>query len=697
MAREGVRRPNLWWFLLLDGGIVVLARLVFSPKAYQRAAEMSSGGLPSPSVLRGLLAATAVIHAAEAVAAGRIAARRGLPVWSWRRQTFVVGFPSLLALRKEAATLTAWEEVDLGGRKVGRMGFGAMQLPGPGVFGPPKDRATALEILRRVVEAGVNHVDTAQFYGPDVANDLIREALYPYPDDLVLVSKVGAFRDDVGGWIGAQRPEELRQGVEANLASLRLEQVPVVNLRRHPEAQVPFDEQVAAMVAMREEGMIGAVGLSTVTLDEYRRARDLTGIACVQNAYSVADRSGQDVFDACRCRRGALRPVLPARLGLHARPAGAHPPGGTERGGSARGHAGAGGPGVAAPSLAQRVVDPRDVVASAPRGEPGRGRRRPRRGGPHRARLSGQHRTGPNQTDTGPNRSGPGGVSSPGRQPRAAGGPTMPEADSDRSPRVTRRAVAFAVAGCTLVLGATALAVALGEAGGASPASASASRGCGASTSRLTVQGTGQATGTPDLLNAVFGFNTTAGSSTAALSENNAKVTQALAALAASGVATRDVQTTGLSLSPQYAYPHGVPTLTGYQVTDTVNATLRDVTKAGSAIDAVVGAAGDAAQIEGLDFSIVDPAKVQDEARAQAVHLAVAHAEAMAAAAGRGLGPVCSLTDNTQPRQEAPFSNAGFGQAASAPTSAVPVQPGTQLETDQVTLVYALVPRGEKG
>jgi pyridoxine 4-dehydrogenase len=196
--------------------------------------------------------------------------------------------------------MTAWEEVTLGGRDVRRMGFGAMQLPGPGVFGPPQDRATALEILRRAVEAGVNHIDTAQFYGPDVANDLIREALHPYPDDLVLVSKVGAARDDVGGWIGAQRPEELRQGVEANLASLRIEQVPVVNLRIHPDADVPFEEQVATMVALRDEGLIGAVGLSTVSLDQYRRAQDMTAIACVQNAYSVADRSGQDVFDACR-------------------------------------------------------------------------------------------------------------------------------------------------------------------------------------------------------------------------------------------------------------------------------------------------------------------------------------------------------------------------------------------------------------
>jgi aryl-alcohol dehydrogenase-like predicted oxidoreductase len=187
----------------------------------------------------------------------------------------------------------------LAGRPVRRMGFGAMQLPGPGVFGPPKDRATALAILRRVVDAGVNHIDTAQFYGPDIANDLIREALHPYPADLVLVSKVGARRDGSGQWLAAQRPEELRAGVEANLASLGLDQVPVVNLRRHPGGEVPFDEQLAAMIAMRDEGLIGGVGLSTVSLDEYRRGTAATDIACVQNAYSVADRSDQAVLDAC--------------------------------------------------------------------------------------------------------------------------------------------------------------------------------------------------------------------------------------------------------------------------------------------------------------------------------------------------------------------------------------------------------------
>ena len=191
------------------------------------------------------------------------------------------------------------QSIQLAHRSVRRMGFGAMQLPGPGVFGPPKDRDLALAVLRHAVEAGVNHIDTAQFYGPDVANELIHEALHPYPEDLVLVSKVGAARNDQGHWLGAQRPEELRAGVEANLASLGLEQIPVVNLRRHPDSTVPFAEQLGTMVALRDEGLIGSIGLSNVSLELYTQARGTTEVACVQNAYSLADRSDQDVFDAC--------------------------------------------------------------------------------------------------------------------------------------------------------------------------------------------------------------------------------------------------------------------------------------------------------------------------------------------------------------------------------------------------------------
>ena len=203
------------------------------------------------------------------------------------------------------------ESVSLGGRSVRRMGFGAMQLPGPGVFGPPRDRSVALSVVRRAVEAGVNHIDTAQFYGPDVANELLREALYPYPDDLVIVSKVGAARDDRGQWYGAQRPDQLRAGVEANLASLGLEQIPVVNLRRHPESDVLFTEQVEAMESLRQEGLIGAIGLSNVDLDQYRTAQNCIDVACVQNSYNLADTSGESVFTACRTDGVAFVPFFP--------------------------------------------------------------------------------------------------------------------------------------------------------------------------------------------------------------------------------------------------------------------------------------------------------------------------------------------------------------------------------------------------
>jgi pyridoxine 4-dehydrogenase len=195
----------------------------------------------------------------------------------------------------------------LGGHPVARIGFGAMQLPGPGVFGPPRDREAAVAVLRRAIELGVNHIDTAQFYGPDVANELIHSALHPYPEDLVLVSKVGADRDATGAWTPAQRPEQLRAGVEANLRSLAVDQVHVVNLRLHdaqdssdPDGEhVNLEVQLAEMIALRDEGKIGAIGISTVTIDQLRQALP-AGIACVQNPYSLLDRSGEPILQLCR-------------------------------------------------------------------------------------------------------------------------------------------------------------------------------------------------------------------------------------------------------------------------------------------------------------------------------------------------------------------------------------------------------------
>jgi pyridoxine 4-dehydrogenase len=194
----------------------------------------------------------------------------------------------------------------LGRFSVARIGFGAMQLPGPGVLGPPRDRDEALAVLRRAVELGVNHIDTAQYYGPNVANDLIHEALHPYPDDLVLVSKVGGARDTDGGWIPAQRPEQLRQGVEENLRSLSVERVDVVNLRLMGDeagetgSAVPFEEQLTTMVELREEGKIGGIGLSNVTLEQLRTGLAHTQIACVQSQMSLLQRDTEPLLDLCR-------------------------------------------------------------------------------------------------------------------------------------------------------------------------------------------------------------------------------------------------------------------------------------------------------------------------------------------------------------------------------------------------------------
>ena len=262
--------------------------------------------------------------------------------------------------------------------------------------------------------------------------------------------------------------------------------------------------------------------------------------------------------------------------------------------------------------------------------------------------------------------------------------------------RLHRRTTLGMVPGA-LLLGAAVLAASPTTAAAATPTTATATAtatavgSCAASAPHLSVQGGGQASGTPDVLTAVFGFSTTAATSAAALSQNNAKVTLAQQALSADGVAARDTQTTGLNLSAQYSYPHGVATLTGYQATETMTATLRHPSTEGSAIDGVVNASGNAAQIDSLTFSFSDPAAVQDKARTAAVHQAVAHAQAMAAAAGRRLGTVCSLTDDTQPAGQQ--SNQGTGNLGlpDAAAAAVPLAPGTQVESDQVTMVYALV------
>lgn len=201
----------------------------------------------------------------------------------------------------------------LGTATVSRIGFGAMQLPGPGVFGPPRDRDSAIAVLRRATELGVNHIDTAQYYGPDVANELIRAALYPYPDGLALVSKVGARRDESGGVLRYDRPAQLRQGIEDNLRSLGVDRLAAVNLRLMDDAEPDqrFDDQLAAMVKARDDGLIGGVGLSNVTRDHLLHALSVTGIACVQNPMNLSDRASMPVLEECYAHGIAFVPFFP--------------------------------------------------------------------------------------------------------------------------------------------------------------------------------------------------------------------------------------------------------------------------------------------------------------------------------------------------------------------------------------------------
>jgi pyridoxine 4-dehydrogenase len=198
----------------------------------------------------------------------------------------------------------------LGPGRVRRSGYGAMQLAGPWAVNAPPDRVSAVGVLRAAVAAGIDHIDTAQYYGPDVVNDLIREALYPYPRELAIVSKVGVFRD-VG-----QDARQLRQGIEDNLRSLQVDQLAAVNLRLPSPGRVDarFDDQLAAMVRARDEGLIAGVGLSNVSLEQLRHAADGTEIACVQNLFHLADRDSTPVLQECLRRGIAFVPFCP--LGL---------------------------------------------------------------------------------------------------------------------------------------------------------------------------------------------------------------------------------------------------------------------------------------------------------------------------------------------------------------------------------------------
>jgi pyridoxine 4-dehydrogenase len=190
--------------------------------------------------------------------------------------------------------MTLGGEYRIGDYKVHRMGYGAMQLAGPNVFGPPKDEAEAIAVLREAIEAGVNHIDTSDFYGPHVTNQIIKKALHPYPEGLVIVTKVGGRRGEDGSWNQADEPEALVSAIHDNLKNLGIEQVQVVNMRMF-STDYDVAPRLEPLIRLKEQGLIGHIGLSNVSREQVAKGRSLTEIACVQNLYNIANR-GDDAM-----------------------------------------------------------------------------------------------------------------------------------------------------------------------------------------------------------------------------------------------------------------------------------------------------------------------------------------------------------------------------------------------------------------
>ena len=203
----------------------------------------------------------------------------------------------------------------LAGHKVNRMGYGAMQLAGPGVFGPPKDRNTAIAVLKEAVASGVNHIDTSDFYGPHITNQIIREALHPYPADLLLVTKLGATRGQDASWQPAQEPDQLRRGVEDNLRNLGVDVLDVVNLRIMGDIHHPSEGSIArqmnAMAEMQRQGLIRHIGLSNVTSTQVAEAQRIARIVCVQNQYNLVERQDEALVDELAAQGIAYVPFFP--------------------------------------------------------------------------------------------------------------------------------------------------------------------------------------------------------------------------------------------------------------------------------------------------------------------------------------------------------------------------------------------------
>jgi len=199
----------------------------------------------------------------------------------------------------------------LGDRLVRRLGYGAMRLSGPGIFGPPSDPKTAVAVLREAVSSGVNHIDTSDYYGPHITNQLIREALHPYPDDLVIVTKIGARRGDDASWLPASSPAELTQAVHDNLRNLSLDVLDVVNLRNMLAVEASMDAPLMVLADLQRQGLVRHIGLSNVTPAQVAAGRRICEIVCVQNQYNVAHRNDDALIDRLAADRIAYVPFFP--------------------------------------------------------------------------------------------------------------------------------------------------------------------------------------------------------------------------------------------------------------------------------------------------------------------------------------------------------------------------------------------------
>ena len=259
-----------------------------------------------------------------------------------------------------------------GDLEVRRLGFGAMRITGDGIWGPPDDPDSARRVLRRVVELGVNLIDTADSYGPEVSENLIAEALHPYPDDLVIATKGGLRRTGPGQWPRDAHPDRLRECCEGSLRRLRLDRIDLYQLHA-PDPKVPLEDSLGALKALQEEGKIRHIGVSNVSVEELERARAVVDVVTVQNRYNLVDRHAEDVLDACDAAGIGFIPWFPLATGDLAAPAArsTSSPGPRRDTRAARDR-------LAARALAGRAADPGHGVGAAPGGE--RRRRRPAAG-----------------------------------------------------------------------------------------------------------------------------------------------------------------------------------------------------------------------------------------------------------------------------------------------------------------------------